>query len=306
MDWIESLVLGIIQGITEFLPVSSDGHLNVASMAFDRLTGRGPSDERAKIFFFVMLHLGTLAAILLHYRRAIAAGARGLLGSSAVPPGFDRGNVVRVGLLAAVATLPLVPDKLFLMDLIEEAFRSPIATGVGFFATAAVLLATTLLPGGAKGPRETRFLDALIIGIAQMAAPLPGVSRSGLTIASALLLGLGKAWAVGFSLLMAVPAILGAAAFEIKDVDRSTLSAARLAQTGAATVVAGVVGYLAILWLVRVVKSGRLWYFSVYLIALGVLVILLGARSIPEARSDARPEAHLERTVRGPVLAAGR
>ena len=166
-----------------------------------------------------MLHLGTLAAILVYYRRVIAHGLRGLLGATDVPAGFRRAAVVRVGLLAAVATSPLIPLALFLKKWIEETFESTAAAGIGFLITAAVLLADGLAepPRGTKGPAETTWLDALLIGIAQMFAPLPGVSRSGLTIAAALALGLSRTWAVGFSLLIAVPAILGAAVFELKD-----------------------------------------------------------------------------------------
>ena len=130
-----------------------------------------------------------------------------------------------------VATLPLVPDALFLKKWIDQAFQSTAAAGIGFLITAAVLLLTIRLRGGDKGPEQTSWADALLIGIAQMLAPLPGVSRSGLTIAAALGLGLSRAWAVGFSLLIAIPAILGAAVFEIKDVDPASLTADRVAQT---------------------------------------------------------------------------
>ena len=219
-----------------------------------------------------MLHLGTLAAIVVHYRHAVLDGAKGLLGSADVPEGFHRKNVIHVGLLAFVATLPLIPDKLFFMKYIEKTFENPIFSGIGFLITAAVLLVTTRLEGKDKGPGQTTYVDALLIGIAQMFAPLPGVSRSGLTIAAALLLGFRKTWAVGFSLLIAVPAILGAAVFEVRHVDKSLLTTNRITQTVAATVLAGLVGYVAIVWLLQVVKSGKLWYFSVYLTVLGIAV----------------------------------
>jgi undecaprenyl-diphosphatase len=183
-----------------------------------------------------------------------------------------------------VATLPLIPYAL-MKHALERAFQSATVAGIGFLVTAAVLLVTTRLSGGEKGPREMSVLDALLIGIAQMFAPLPGVSRSGLTIATGLALGLSRSWAVGFSLLIAIPAILGAAVFEIKDFDPHTLSPARVAQTVAATVVAGMVGYAAIIWLVKIVRAGRLWWFSAYLAVLGVVVIALsllgGSHSTP-------------------------
>ena len=110
-----------------------------------------------------------------------------------------------------------------------------------------------------------------------MFAPLPGVSRSGLTIATALALGLSRTWAVGFSLMIAVPAILGAAVWEMRHVDPTSLSPDRVAPAIAATILAGVVGYFAIIWLTKIVRSGRIWYFSVYLVLLGIVVLAMVA-----------------------------
>jgi undecaprenyl-diphosphatase len=278
MEWVEALVLGIVQGLTEFLPVSSDGHLAITQQAFGWLSGRSRTGAE-NLFFDVMLHLGTLAAIVVYYRAVVRTGVKGLLGSSEVPPAYRRRAVVRTGLLAGIATLPLVPDALFLKDLLEKAFESTMAAGVGFLITAAVLSVTVYLAGGEKGPAETTWLDALLIGIAQMFAPLPGVSRSGLTVATALALGLSRAWAVGFSLLMAVPAILGAVVFELRKVDPSVLTPSRVAQTALATLLAGVVGYGAIIWLVKVVRAGKLWCFSVYLVVLGAVVLAVARLS---------------------------
>ena len=192
-----------------------------------------------------------------------------------MPDGFHRSQIVRVGLLAAVATTPLIPLALFFMKLIKKAFEGTTVAGFGFLVTAAMLALTAWLSrrGGTKGPAETTYLDALLIGVAQMFAPLPGVSRSGMTIAAALALGLSRTWAVGFSLLIAVPAILGAAVKEIKDIDPATLSTDRISQAIAATALAGVVGYFAIHWLFKIVRSGHVWYFSVYLVVLAIVVL---------------------------------
>jgi undecaprenyl-diphosphatase len=303
MEWLESLILGVVQGITEFLPVSSDGHLVVTQKLFAWLSGQSRSGEE-NLFFDVMLHVGTLGAILFHYRKEILTGARGFLtGARDVPPGFDRASVWRVGLLAIVATLPLIPLKLFFIDWIKETFKSERAAGIGFLITASVLLFTTwrlARHSGRKGPAETSWMDALLIGLAQMFAPLPGVSRSGLTVASALVRGFSPAWAVGFSLLIAVPAISGAALSELKDALANPqtlgLTPVRIGQTVAATVVAGIVGYFAILWLIRVVRGGRLWYFSVYLIILGTLVLAVSALS--GGSRDEHPAQALDRTTR--------
>jgi undecaprenyl-diphosphatase len=297
MEWLEALILGVVQGITEFLPISSDGHLLVTQNVFDWLTGVRSSGEE-NLFFDIILHLGTTGAILLYYRAFIATGLRGLSGSADVPPGFRRWEVIRVGLLAAVATLPLIPLALFFMKLIKKSFEGVTMAGFGFLVTAAILLVTAWLSRreGTKGPAETTWLDALLIGVAQMFAPLPGVSRSGMTIAAGLALGLSRTWAVGFSLLIAVPAILGAAVKAIKDVDPASLTSDRLGQAAAATVLAGVVGYLAIFWLIKIVRSGRIWYFSVYLIVLASVILAVVA--IHGGSEHGGGASALDRTVR--------
>ncbi len=219
MEWLEALILGVVQGITEFLPVSSDGHLLVTQKVFEWLTGvKRTGDEN--LFVIVMLHLGTLAAILIFYRRTIRQGLRGLWSGDDGAAGFRRGEIVRVGVLAAIATSPLVPLALFFKKYLDQAFASDTAAGYGFLITATVLLVTAWLTRreGVKGPAQTTWLDALLIGLAQMFAPLPGVSRSGLTIAAALALGFSRTWAVGFSLLIAIPAILGGGIFELRHV----------------------------------------------------------------------------------------
>src|SRR4051794_22653635 len=126
MDWIESLTLGAVQGLTEFLPISSDGHLTIAIQAFERLRGRTGSGAE-NLFFVVMLHLGTLAAIVVYSRDAALAGARGLLGSDDVSPQFRRRSVLRAGFLAAVATAPAVPVGLIFKKFLEETFQSATA-----------------------------------------------------------------------------------------------------------------------------------------------------------------------------------
>lgn len=276
MEWLESLILGVVQGITEFLPVSSDGHLLLVQNLFAWLTGTRRSGKE-NLFFDVILHVGTTCAILAYYRSFVARGWRGLMGDEDLPAEMRRDSVLRVAFLAAVATSPLVPLALFLKKAIERTFEGTGAAVAGFLITAAVLLLTGWLGRreGSKGFAETTWRDALLIGIAQMFAPLPGVSRSGVTIATGLLLGLSRTWAVGFSLLIAVPAILGAAVWELRHVNRSSLSPDRISQAMAGTILAGVVGYFAIGLLTRVVRAGRIWYFSIYLIVLAIVVWVL-------------------------------
>jgi undecaprenyl-diphosphatase len=303
IEWIEALTLGLVQGLTEFLPVSSDGHLNITEYLFSLLRGK-TRESSENLFFYVILHLGTLTAVAIYYRAVVKTATKGLLGSTEVPPEYRRDALIRVGVLAFIATLPLVPLKLFFMKYIEKAFEGTVGTGIGFLITAAILLLTLALDKGkpGKGPSTTTWLDALLIGIAQMFAPLPGVSRSGLTVAAALSLGLSRSWAVGFSLLIMVPAVLGATLSDLKDFDRSTFTPDRIQQTIAATIVAGVIGYGAIIWLVKIVRSGKLWYFSVYLIVIGLAILSAAFLGKP---TDARPTSTPDRSVRsgasGPV-----
>ncbi|MDX2036134.1 MAG: undecaprenyl-diphosphate phosphatase [Isosphaeraceae bacterium] len=294
MRWLDAIILGVVQGLTEFLPISSDGHLSVAEKVLDGLSGV-PRSGGAKLFFVVMLHLGTLAAILIHYRRVGLDGARGfLLDAQDVPESLRRGSVFKAGLLACLATLPAVPVGLFLKGPIEAAFDSLPAAGIGFLVTAFVLGLTMRLKGGERELADTTWLDALLIGSAQALAVLPGVSRSGMTISVALALGFSRTWAVGFSLWIAVPAILGATVLEIKDVDTTALTREYLGPLFVGIFTSGVVGYLAILWLVRVVKRGRMWYFSVYLVGLAVAIftwlwIYGGAANGPATTARERP-----------------
>lgn len=300
LDWIELLCLGVVQGLTEFLPISSDGHLTLCRNLFDVLFGR-EADGEVGLFVIVLLHLGTLAAILVYYRESVRLGWLGLLGRThGIPSVYHRRSLIRTALLVVLATLPAVFVGLFLKSYVEQAFQGTTAAGIGFLVTAAVLLATPRHQHEtARGPEAMTWVDALLIGVAQAFAPLPGVSRSGLTIAAALGLGLERTWAVGFSLLMAVPAILGAEVLELKDVNPRILEHVPIGPLIAGTIVAGLVGYLAIVWLVRIVRRGRLRYFSIYLILLGLTVLLLfpakdrvqqgGTGDVPSAQALDRP-----------------
>ena len=260
MEWLESLVLGVVQGITEFLPVSSDGHLLLTQNLFAWLTGVRQYRQGEPVLRRDSPpgHDGGDPG---HYREVIAQGWRGLLGADDVAPRFsprrDRpgGSTGGRRHLAADSARALLQET----DRADVRGDRPSA-GFGFLVTAAVLLITAWLSrrGGVKGPAETTWLDALLIGLAQMFAPLPGVSRSGLTIAAA--------W----------PRVVANLGGRVQLADRragdsgrgrlgdagchpASLTADRVAQAVAATVLAGIVGYFAIIWLTKIVRSGRIW-----------------------------------------------
>ena len=250
---IQAIVLGIVQGLTEFLPVSSDGHLTLGHHLYAWFSGEKVSGEK-NLFFDLMLHLGTLAAILVYYRSSILKGAKGFLGANDVSEPFRRPALIRVALLVFVSLLPLIP-YVKLKHMIEKSFESLIVTGAGFLVTAIALLVTHFVRGGDIKVDRMKAWHALVIGIAQAFAPLPGVSRSGMTIAAALVLGLDRAWAVDFSLMIAVPAILGASVFELKDFDASKFDSSQIGPMVVATLIAAGVGYLAIRWLAKSVRG---------------------------------------------------
>ena len=191
---------------------------SITQQAFAWLTGQTRTAASENLFFDVMLHVGTLAAIVIYYRAVVRTGAGGLLGvDRRSPPAYRRAAVIRTGLLAGGRDARRWSRCAVLQGLDRGDVREHHGgrRRVPDHGGGPARDRPAQRRRGSKGPAETTWLDALLIGIAQMFAPLPGVSRSGLTVATALALGLSRAWAVGFSLLIAVPAILGAAVFEL-------------------------------------------------------------------------------------------
>jgi undecaprenyl-diphosphatase len=287
VDWVEAVVLGGIQGLTEFLPVSSDGHLALGQALFDSIRGsRRPGDD--KLLLDVILHIGTLIAVLIYYRdwfrplfgRLRGAGASqpvmdlsGPIAGQYVPRTFAA--FVRVAMLAVVATIPTGIVGLAVKKVFEQAHDSLYAAALGFWFTAVVLIWSQSRKGGEKNLETMTVTDAFLIGLAQSIAPMPGISRSGMTVSAALARGLDRSWAAIFSLWMSIPAILGAVVMEAKDLAEADSPDLKIVAIGiVGSVVSGLVGYGAIIWLVRLVKAGKLRYFSYYLFALGAVVLV--------------------------------
>lgn len=266
-------LLGVIQGFTEFLPISSSGHLVLAQALL------GERASQAGIALEVILHAGTLLAVLAVYRRdlcSMAADAwrhvcrRGGSAGLPAPTQTEPGGWRAVWLLAA-ATLPVVVVGVLGRESIEAAFESPRLTAGMLLITAALLLLTRL----ARARPETLGLRvALSMGLLQIVSLLPGVSRSGSTISGGLYAGGRPAEVVRFSFLMSVPAIVGAVIFEMPHVVRGISSTAWPAYAlGFAAAAAS--GWLAIRLLLGVVARGGLHYFGYYCLAAGILGLLL-------------------------------
>ncbi|MBX7075505.1 MAG: undecaprenyl-diphosphate phosphatase [Pirellulales bacterium] len=255
-DLLEIVVLGIVQGLSEFLPISSDGHLVIVAALFEHFTGRHRPDvlERS-----VALHAGTLLAVLTVFGRDLI---QALL--------HDR----RVLALLVVGTLPAVAVGLAGDRYFKHWLESPLLAGAGLIVTGIVLLWGTRGKRGEATYPTLPYDQALSIGVFQAAAILPGVSRSGLTIASGMRAGLTGRDAATYSFLLSIPAVAGACLLEGLKIARSTTPGSTpLAELAIGAAAAFVVGLAALLWLLRLLRTGRLHLFAYYTIPLGLVVL---------------------------------
>lgn len=260
-------LLGLIQGITEFLPVSSSGHL-VLFQQFIAIAG----DD---VLFDLVLHVATLVPVLVYYRAAIAPMLRDPI--SGQGPFWARPGVRLLGLIG-IATLPTALIGVLFQDVFEQWFARPAVLTLTFAITGTLLYATRYLRPGTIDVGQMTPTMALMLGVAQGLAITPGISRSGTTIAVGLMLGLSKPFAAQFSFLMSVPAILGAVVFKLTDAELSEVDPVQLAVGGS---VALVTGYAALVLLVRLVHRGKLSYFSGYCWGAAGVAGLLALRGSP-------------------------
>jgi undecaprenyl-diphosphatase len=252
----EALILGAVQGITEFLPVSSSGHLVLLQQIF-KISG-------PILLFDTMVHVGTLAAVFAVLWKDIWGILR-------------RPIQVLTGFLI-LGTVPTVIVALVMKDAIEDAFHSAAYLGFAFLFTALVLLICEFLarrsdrlrPGGSMS-----WLDALIVGVFQAAAIIPGVSRSGMTLSGALSRKLDRNFAAHFSFLLSIPAILGALVLQVKDIAAGeSTGGIGVAPIIAGTAAAAVIGFFAVKLMLKIVRERSLRGFAVYVAILGVLVLI--------------------------------
>ncbi|TNE87119.1 MAG: undecaprenyl-diphosphate phosphatase [Deltaproteobacteria bacterium] len=243
--------LGFLQGLTEFLPVSSSGHL-VLFQQFFEIAG----DE---VLFDLVLHLGTLIPVVYFYRDSIAEIVRDAV--SGEGPLLERKGV-RLALCIVIATIPTGLIGVLFKDLFEQLFQTPAVLTVTFAITGLLLWSTRGRSQGTIDAQTLTYAQAALLGLAQGMAITPGISRSGTTIAVALILGLTPTFAARFSFLMSIPAILGAVVLKLKDVgDAAPPDATQLVVGG---LVALVSGYFALAFLVGLVKRDGLSHFSWY------------------------------------------
>jgi len=224
------------------------------------------------IFFDVLLHMGTLAAVLLVYRSDILAISRDSLAAIAGRgKNIEKPHGARFFLMIIVGSLPAAVIGLLFEDVFEKLFASTFSVGCFLIVTGTLLFATRKAPPGKKKDENISVRDALLIGLAQAMAITPGISRSGATIAVAIFLGVERETAAKFSFLLSVPAIIGAGALKYRS---AAVAPEELPLFFTGTVLAFIVGVAALLWLIQLVKKGRLEYFAWYCWSLGLLAIL--------------------------------
>ncbi len=255
MNVAAAVLLGIVQGLTEFLPVSSSAHLILARAFFGWDV---PADFG--LAFDVALHIGTLAAILAFFRREIAAMLMAI--PSVLSPGADAS--ARLAQRIVVGTLPVVVVGLLFNDYIEQTMRTPRVAAWALAIGAVAMFAAERLGHRRRTEDSVTWMDAALIGCAQACALIPGVSRSGSTISVGMFLGLRRDAAARFTFLLAIPATLAAAGKESLELRHMGVSAANVELMVIGVVVSGVVGYITIKYFLRFLAGNRLDVFAYY------------------------------------------
>ena len=273
MTFLSSFLLGLVQGIAEFLPISSSGHLAIAQNLLG-MSDAGTVPE----FFDVLLHLGTLVAVFVAYWADIKdmvleffRGAGDLIHHSTpnpVPPAR------RLILLIILGTLPLfvvLPVK----DAVQSLSNSMVFIGAALIVTGVLLFVSDRVKKGRKNERTATWLDVLIVGLGQAIATMPGISRSGMTITTGCFVGFERKFAVRFSFLLSIPAVLGANILSLADAAKAGINWAEVPVYLVGVVTAAVVRYLCIRLLRFIADRGKFGAFAYYCWAVGVLTLVL-------------------------------
>lgn len=259
-DIIRALILGIVQGLTEFLPVSSSGHLELAKYLLN-----DDSLAAESLLMTVTLHAATALATLVVFRKEVAVILRGLFR-------FQWNEEARFSSKIILSMLPAVVIGLLFEDEIEQLFdRQILLVGFMLIVTGLLLFLADRARNSSKG---VGFWDALVIGVSQAIAILPGISRSGATISTSVLLGVDRERAARFSFLMVVPLILGKMVLDIRD-GAFTATTAPVTELIVGFIAAFATGILACLWMIKLVKASKLRYFSLYCFIIAIFAIAL-------------------------------
>lgn len=269
MDIIQAIIIGLVQGLTEFLPVSSSAHLIFAQQAL------GVAD--VGLAFDVLLHVGTLVAVIVYFFNDIVNMIKGFLLSLV---DLKDGNFIeelkkdpykKLAWLTILATIPIGIVGVLFNDIVESMFMGLTVPAFLLLITGCLLYVSQRMNSGRIDVRNISLKEALIMGCGQALAILPGLSRSGTTIAAGLFAGLDKEFAAKFSFILSIPAILGAAVFQLKDLSGGSIE---IGACIAGFIVAAISGYLAISFLLKIVREKSLDIFAYYCWIVGIIVLV--------------------------------
>ncbi len=285
MSLLQAIIMGIIQGLTEFLPVSSSGHLALFKILFGIETETG-------ILYDVLLHVGTLSAICLVYYKdiwkLIVEGCCIVRDAFVNVVIFFRNKIKKETesyrrvicngyrkfvMLVIVSTIPTGVIGFFGRDAVALASEILIVPGICLIITAILLFIADRIKDGNKLPKSVTYINAFTVGIAQGIATLPGLSRSGTTITACLLCGYQRNFAVKYSFIMSIPAILGALVLELADIDTISVAPAEIAYYVIGMLIAAVVGYICIKTMLVIVRKKKFTIFAIYCLLIGALSI---------------------------------
>jgi undecaprenyl-diphosphatase len=268
MNYFDAVVLGIVEGLTEFLPVSSTGHLTIAEKALGLNI-----DDAAVTGYTAVIQMGAIAAVIVYFAKDIWSIAKAWL-FGLVKPEYRGRLEHRMGWYIIVGSIPVGAAGLLFKDFIKGDLRSLWVVAGALIAWSAVMWFAEKVARQDRGEKQLGLTDALIIGGAQCLALVPGVSRSGATISTGLFLGLDRVAATRLSFFLSIPALLAAGLYELKDALSGSIS---VGETLVGTAVAFVVAYASVAWLLRFVAHHSIAWFTPYRVALGgVLLVLLG------------------------------
>ena len=272
MHFIQAILMGIVQGLSEFLPVSSSGHLVFTSNFYKLYKGLEIAQHtNEEVFFDIMVHLGTLVAVLIFFRKDIMNILKAMWNAFKSHDWSDRD--AKLGLYILLGTTFTVIIALPLKPIAEKLVFTPSIVGILLFITGFVLLASEYMSKNFKAHKENADLKtSLMIGLAQGLAALPGFSRSGWTIATGLFCGLDRTTAARYSFLLSIPIILGASMiYPVVHIDLHEASQFNWSAIIAGTVVSGVVGYLCIKYFMKFISKFSLAIFGYYCIIAGII-----------------------------------
>ena len=272
MTYFEAVILGLVQGLAEFLPISSSGHLALLQQWFG-------IDENKVLLFAVLLHVGTLISVFIVYWKDIwelivelCITIKDLLTGKGLR--LEERPVRKLGVMIIVATIPTAVIGLLFNDLFDKLYTSVLPIGIGLIITGFLLILAERTGNSSRGIDRMNFRNALFIGTVQGIAICPGISRSGSTLFGSLICNLDRKFAVKFVFLISIPSILGSAVMEAPDAIKAGFDMAQLGPVLVGMIVAAVSGLIAIKTMIKIVSDKKLSYFSYYVWALGAAVVI--------------------------------